>query len=117
MIQFARIFKEAIKEKGYAVRYGGDEFVLVLRNSKEADAMKVVDRIYESISDGFKNLLSEKYKTTVVIPTDKKITCSIGVAKYIAGNKNNMLDALSKADKLLYKVKKNGKGRVEVADF
>lgn len=117
LIQFARIFKEAIKEKGYAVRYGGDEFVLVLRNSKEADAMKVVDRIYESISDGFKNLLSEKYKTTVVIPTDKKITCSIGVAKYIAGNKNNMLDALSKADKLLYKVKKNGKGRVEVADF
>ena len=117
LMQFAQIFREAIGEKGYAVRYGGDEFVLVLQDSGEEDAMKVVEQIYEDISDGFKGLLSEKYRTTVVIPPDKKISCSIGIAKYITGNKNNMLDALSKADKLLYDVKKHGKGRFAIADF
>ena len=99
-----------------AVRYGGDEFVLVLQESNEQDAMEVVDCIYDSISDGFKELLAERFKTNVVIPLDKKISCSIGIAKYITGNKNNMLDALSKADKLLYKVKKSGKGRYAIVD-
>lgn len=117
LMQFARIFREVIGEKGYAVRYGGDEFVLVLQNSEEEETLKVVEKIYENISDGFKGLLSEKYKTTVLIPNDKKISCSIGIAKYTVGNKNHMMDALSKADKLLYEVKKNGKGRFAIADF
>lgn len=114
--EFAQIFQDAIGKRDYAVRYGGDEFVLVLKDSRKEDALKVVEQIYESISDGFKGMLSQRYHTSVVIPTEKKISCSIGIADYTPGNKNNLLDALSKADKLLYKVKREGKGRFEFAE-
>lgn len=113
--RFSEIFLNVIDEQGYAVRYGGDEFLLVLQNSDEEHGVEIAKRIYDKISDGFQGLLRDYMNTTVIIPHDKRISCSIGIAKYLSGDKSRVFEALSKADALLYQVKKNGKGRYEVA--
>lgn len=55
LVRFAQVLEEAVKNIGYAVRYGGDEFVLVLNDSNAEGAKAVV-------KDIFKKLEAEEYQ-------------------------------------------------------
>ena len=76
-------------------RYAGDEFVVILPKTKLSDAKVVATKIKTKIEE---------------MRLKRKITVSIGAAKL---SKNmNRKDLLLKADKLLYKAKKEGKNTV-----
>lgn len=108
--EFANLFKRVSKDSGYAVRYGGDEFLIILNNKSIEDAKSVADEIYDYIGDGFHSLISNYLGYDVTIPDEKRLSCSIGIMVSPNGNNANMALALKKADEALYYMKKNSKG-------
>lgn len=83
-----------------AGRWGGEEFMILLYNSSDADAYKLAENLRTNI------------KTASSSQTD--ITISVGVTKY--RENENITDVINRADKLMYKAKELGKDQVN-SDF
>ena len=84
------------------VRYGGEEFVVILPAADRSEALAVAERLRGAVSD-------------LQIPhpdpgTSAVVTVSIGAC--VAGPAENVLDTIERADKLLYSAKKGGRNRV-----
>ena len=116
LVTFAKLFKRMTQGNGLAVRYGGDEFIMLLYNRTEKDGAELAEKIYREISDGFVDKISVKLKKDVTIPDEKKISCSIGIAGFRGGSKDELDSALNKADQMLYYVKRHGKSFYKVYD-
>ncbi len=84
-------------EDDYVIRYGGEEFVMILRNSDLDDAYARMEQLRTEI---------ENAKDTPV-----PFTVSIGISGY----NGDYSDALMKADEALYKAKNSGKNKVVVS--
>ncbi len=117
LVTFAEIFKRMTQGKGLAVRYGGDEFIILLYDKTEQDGADFALRIYKEIEDGFVYRISQKLHTDIFIPEDKKISCSIGIAAFKGGSKDELETALNRADQMLYYVKRHGKSQFKLFDI
>ena len=93
----AKTIKPMIEKKDYMLRWGGEEFVLILsgKNLDEASAFAEKVRAAVEASDNG------------VCP----VTVSIGVSTYDGKNYKSAIDA---ADQALYRAKENGRNRVEI---
>ncbi len=80
-------------------RYGGDEFAVLLQNAGEADAVRLVGRLYERIAEA---------NATAEIP----VSVSAGIAALHPSR--TAKDVLEAADGALYRAKADGKGRAVV---
>jgi diguanylate cyclase (GGDEF)-like protein len=92
----AALLQAELRPYDQVARYGGDEFVLLLPGSDEADATAVAERVRNTIRGGLAG------------------ACSLGVAQW-----HEPLDAdglLEHADRALLLAKRTGKGRVAVAN-
>ncbi len=85
-------------------RLGGDEFAILLENVDAAGAIRIAERIRESIHAAFK-LESKEVFTTA----------SIGIAPGHAGYRT-ATEVLRDADTAMYKAKSHGRSRFEVFD-
>jgi len=92
--KLARIILEEVRQIDLAVRYGGEEFLVLL---PETDSIKACD-------------VAERMRKAVERQT--KITISLGISSHKKSMKTHEV-FISKADKALYKAKKNGRNRVE----
>lgn len=110
LVYFANIFKELAGSDGYTIRYGGDEFVMVLPGKTEEDGLAISNAIYERIEDGCVKVLSEKLQRDIQIPSSQKLSCSIGITEYEGTSHEDMERALNNADEALYFIKRNSKG-------
>lgn len=113
---FSNVLKEVSSSKGYAVRYGGDEFIIVLNKAGKEEAIAVAEKIYEKIEDGFISEIDKHMNNKVDIPKEKRVTTSIGIAIAKDSKKETILDAIMNADNVLYSVKRNGKGKYMVSE-
>lgn len=86
-----------------AVRYGGEEFLLVFPGLRLTDARKVCERIRKSLSN---------HDWTEIHP-GLKVTMSVGLAATRGGESPEELVAV--ADRGLYQAKRAGRDRIEVA--
>lgn len=114
LVTFAEMFKKMIRDNGLAVRYGGDEFILLLYNQTEDDGAFIAQQIYDNIADGFVDKVSAKLNREITIPDNKKISCSIGISSFQGGSKDSFEQALNEADTMLYSVKRNGKSHYKL---
>lgn len=114
LVCFAEMFKRMTEDKGLAVRYGGDEFIILLYDQSEQDGAFLAEQIYREIEDGFREQISVKLNKKVNIPDNKKISCSIGIASFQGGSKEAFELALNHADQMLYYVKRHGKAEYKV---
>lgn len=114
---FARLLEKLCHGDGYAVRYGGDEFLLVIdtanRDRVEMKARTLFAMIREK--NGFVKDIEKELGRRISIPENKKLSCSIGICstrKYREDlDKNVMEETLKKADDTLYYIKKTEKSR------
>lgn len=114
LVCFAEMFKRMTKGKGLAVRYGGDEFIVLLYDQTETGGAYLAEQIYEEISDGLRDQISAKLNKEIDIPDEKKISCSIGIASFRGGSKDAFEQALNRADQMLYYVKRHGKSKYKM---
>ena len=92
---------KAVREIDSVIRYGGDEFVIILIGASPAKAMKVAERTRKYISQG----KIEEFGHTI------SVTASIGIASHpIHGASRDAL--LAAADESMYKSKSLGKNCV-----
>jgi len=103
--ELAAIVKKAIREIDVLVRYGGEEFVVVLPGTKLDEAMGVAHRIKSAI-DGYP-FLNEG--------ANIQLTVSMGVAHYPDPDVGSSGTLFEQADQALYAAKRNGRNRIEVA--
>jgi diguanylate cyclase (GGDEF)-like protein len=88
-----------IRKTDYFVRFGGDEFIILLPNTELEKALLVAEKIREKI---FKGTYSKKCV--------KNISISCGVCEYKQGEDDKEL--IKKVDKALYRAKEKGRNRV-----
>jgi diguanylate cyclase (GGDEF)-like protein len=90
----------------YAVRYGGDEFLVILFDTDEAGAKIVAENIRNNISE---IAIEDTYLKLI-----RKTTCSMGVYSLIpkVGIDVNLI--AKRADEALYQAKHEGKNRIAV---
>jgi len=103
------ILKNSIRiEEDIAIRYGGEEFVVLIRTKQNDDetALNVVNRIHSDIKYHKFFINEEKYLN---------VTVSIGVNKFPDRSKN-FNDAFKLADLALYEAKSGGRDRVKIYD-
>lgn len=92
--------KECVKTKDKVIRFGGDEFIIILN---EINSKKEVEKLMEKILNTIKSPIN-------VNNNDFYVSASIGAVIY--PDDSNDFDALIKyADSAMYKAKKMGKDR------
>lgn len=97
--------KKSIESRGFAGRYGGDEFVIcICAQDKDEDIFDYCKELISALKDGF---LSK------VVVKNISINCSIGIS-FFSENGNNLETIVDEADEAMYKVKKHGKSNFAV---
>lgn len=93
---FAEKIKKQLRGEDLALRWGGEEFLILLKTSKGIEAINpVVARLLEPL---------------VIDEIDSPVTISGGLVKI---NQSHTMEKITKiADKLLYEVKQNGKNNI-----
>ena len=91
------------------IRYGGDEFVILLPGDTGDRARSMSRIILKKMNTGLIKQITEYADEDVVIPEDKKLSGSIGIAISDDGKRENLAAALARADAALYEIKRNGK--------
>lgn len=106
--KLAHVLQDHVRIPDYIFRYGGEEFVVLLPETTEKEAIKVAGRIRTIFSEViFKPEKCAKKKCD--IKTLQK-TISIGVAKH--NLETSAHEFINHADKAMYYAKQHGKNRV-----
>lgn len=104
--QLARRVQHTLREHDLLFRWGGEEFVVLVPHSSEADAVAVAERVREAVA--------QEPLVRSDVPQPLRVTLSLGVAAATALPVNP--DALiARADAATYLAKYNGRDRVEAA--
>jgi len=101
----ARVMKSCIKGRDMAVRFGGEEFAILLPETSSSGAMTLAETLRRTVSSG------------AIRRTDGgvigAVTVSIGVAAYRAAE--TLEHWIERADQALYASKQGGRNRVTLA--
>ena len=100
----AKILKDECRGSDVVCRYGGEEFVLLMPETKPADAAQVCERIRAAIE-----------ATAWPRHPERKITASFGVCGALAPAAGQPL--VDASDKNLYASKKGGRNRVTTSEI
>lgn len=106
----AKTIKKELRESDIASRYGGEEFVFLLPQTKLDEAIIVANRLKEAVEN--KKINIEEYKIKDI--KEISVTVSIGVSEYKNEKDYEML--YKKADEALYTAKETGRNRVIIAN-
>jgi len=103
LTHFTEIASRKMAEGGKAIRYAGDEFVLVIPEMDKQRASKIGEEIQQGMAE------------TPLKVENQKITlkCSIGIAAYPQDG-DNLKTLFEKADEALYVAKEQGKSRIVI---
>jgi len=102
LIDLANLLRSTLSPASVAGRWGGEEFLLIIRNSDFTRGRGIAEKIRRVVSDtpinnGFTSL---------------SVTVTIGISQYRGGSIDNMI---IHADEALYEGKRNGKNIVVVS--
>jgi diguanylate cyclase (GGDEF)-like protein len=104
--QVGEVIKLAVRDVDNVIRYGGDEFVVVLIGANSRQAMQAAERVRSRIEGA--RFRSEGHEVL-------NLTASIGVANCPEHGRDKKT-ILKLADETMYKSKKSGKNRVMQVD-
>lgn len=117
LIEVSKILKSNVRDLDLVARYGGDEFVILLKHGDFEISKMLSERIHSKIlgREGFKKEIERKIGSEIMLLGKNKLSCSIGIVNY---NRNieakTVDDLLALADDTMYKAKKAGKSRIVV---
>jgi len=94
-----------LRDYDLAGRFGGEEFVMLLPQTRATDAVRIAERVREHIA-----------RLPVFAPDGERVTVtvSIGVAALDAGSSRELAELLAAADAALYRAKASGRDQVQM---
>jgi len=102
LVKLAQTIRSIIRKDDLFIRYGGEEFLIILPNSNVKNAYKIAQKIRKAVEN-----------LEVLVDGEKiKFTVSLGVSG-VEEDDESMYDSIKRADENLYKAKRGGKNRVE----
>ncbi len=107
LIEVARRMRNCLRSYDAIGRYGGEEFLVVLPNSDDSQALLLAERIRLAVS-------SEPFRFHHV---DLSVTVSQGVATWNDPDSIPIESLIQAADRALYVVKNGGRNGVELVHF
>ena len=116
LVSFSKLFKNIVGDTGYSVRYGGDEFLVILPNATGSTGVEIANSIYKKLDEtnGFEGEIKAKMGHNFEVPKNRRVNCSIGIATAKEASMAAVTEALKCADSALYVVKKSTKGAYRV---
>lgn len=103
LIETAKTIDSIIRSSDQLIRWGGDEFIVILPGLKKENISEFGNKVLDGIS-------------SMLIPTENEIisiTISIGFS-YFKDIDNDYNEVLKRADKAMYKSKEQGKNRANI---
>ena len=94
----ASTLKKHVRENDIIFRYGGEEFTIIMSDTKPKNAKAIIERLREKV-EGISDI-------------NIKVTMSFGI--YTSNATENMHVLIEKADQALYKAKNKGRNRVVI---
>lgn len=102
LLQFiGSLLRGALRPTDHAVRYGGDEFLLLLPDTTAHQASLIADRIVKLFAQYAKRL-----------GKNSKLSMSAGIASIQADNCENGDELIARCDAAMYNAKRMGKNRI-----
>jgi diguanylate cyclase (GGDEF)-like protein len=106
--EIARMLTSKLRDYDLAGRFGGEEFSLLLPQTRSVDALRIAERIRSSIA-----------AMSIIAPgavggEHVRVTVSIGVAALDAGTDRTFAQLMSAADAALYRAKGGGRDQVQM---
>jgi len=98
----AKAVLSCLREADIVCRWGGEEFLVILKNCGIDDAFQVAEKIRLTVAG----------QTVVFRSVNMLINISLGVAEWQAGESEETL--LMRADDAMYRAKSNGRNRTEM---
>jgi len=99
--KLAKTMKESISENEFIIRYGGEEFLIVMKNPTEQSALQLATTINEEFAKLVFNFNNESFSKTV----------SIGYA-FFPKDTDQIWKCIKFADLCLYEAKETGRNKV-----
>ncbi len=106
--EIAHTLKSMLREYDLAGRFGGEEFALLLPQTRAPDALRIAERVRSAIAS-----------LPIIAPGATggervHVTVSIGVAALDAGSKREYAELMAAADAALYRAKGCGRDQVQM---
>lgn len=102
LARFAQVVSAQVRGTDFVARYGGEEFAIILPNAPLAPAMRLAEKMRQAVHEMEIQHGERKLK----------VTTSVGVTSSFPGDDPNFADTIARADKNLYRAKRNGRNRV-----
>lgn len=100
LVSFTRLIKDCVRRGDLVVRYGGEEFCVLLPATTLSAATALAERIRAATA------------TSALTAKPFKITVSIGLTAYTGSEDTTLSDLLARADEALYRAKNEGRNHV-----
>ena len=97
--QVSIILKESVRESDECIRFGGEEFLIVLPNCPHYKAMEVMQKATKNISSS-------------ILTVDDKIALNITISSGVTSHIDELDKMIACADAYMYKAKEKGKNLV-----
>lgn len=98
----SEVLRQQVRKGDLVARFGGEEFVLLLQRASLQEAETVVQRMRQQLASA----------EVLALPNGRQVTLSFGIAQLPSAQQ--LTQALSRADVLLYEAKQAGRNRVHV---
>ena len=103
LIALSRAFEQSAREQDLVSRWGGEEFLILLPHTSEADAVEQAERLRQLLDSDALHIARYPHR----------VTASFGVCEFAAGEDLEFL--LKQADVALYQAKALGRNQVRAA--
>lgn len=103
--RFAEILKANTRASNICARIGGEEFIIILTHAGKQDTLTAVDRIRRQLEQEIFLFDGKRFN----------ITASFGMSGVQGKAQVELDDLVRQADQALYKAKRGGRNRIEVA--
>lgn len=104
LTHIGRLLKNSFRKTDHLFRYGGDEFIAVLYDTKIEKAQEIAERIRKTVED----------RVFKFPQASLKVTLSIGIARF-PDHGQTKESVIAMADRAMYLSKKQGRNQVIVA--
>ena len=102
IVEIGKVLKDNVRNSDLAIRYGGEEFVVLLHNASDEGTQDVAKKIHSA----FGNLIFEVGDKDIL-----QKTMSIGISKYPTDG-DTIWKCIKFADTALYKAKTSGRNKI-----